>query len=398
MKRLRVLFLSQRVPYPPTRGDKIITWRMVQRLHANHDLTCLAFAHDEDDRQGAKELERLGIQIVTVPYERFMGVLKSGWALVTGHPLTTSLLGSSRIRAEVASRAAETDLMVAFSSSMGAYLLPYAGVPRVLHFCELDSDKWRQYAQRSRWPMRWVYAREARTLLNLEHVLARAMSANIVCTPLERAVFTANLSGLPCAVMRNGIDLEYFSPEGLAPEPGHIVFTGVMNYLPNVDGCIWFATDVLPRIAEAHPNAMFTIVGANPSRAVLKLAANPRVLVTGRVPDTRPFLRRASVCVAPLRIARGIQNKVLEGLAMGLPVVGTTPATQGVGGTDGRDYLVADDPDRLAATIGNLLTHESERAALGRRGRAFVEQNYSWAQSLDLFDELIRQATDQHEH
>ena len=297
------------------------------------------------------------------------------------------------MRAAVAEIMRDADIGIAFSSSMGTYLLEWPLVPRILHFCELDSDKWRQYSQRTRPPMNWVYAREARVLLDLERRLAASMSANMVCTPVEAAIFQARIENGTCLVLRNGIDLEYFSPAGVESVCGEIVFTGVMNYFPNVEGCRWFVREVLPQISAAVPEAHFTIVGASPSRAVTKLARDPRVTVTGQVPDTRPYLRRASIVVAPLRIGRGIQNKVLEGMAMGVPVVATSVAAQGVGGTPGRDYVTADDATSMSQSIVRLLADDQQRRALGSRGRAFVERNYSWQEALDPLESLVEQLT-----
>jgi sugar transferase (PEP-CTERM/EpsH1 system associated) len=393
MRRLRIAFLSQRVPFPPTRGDKIITFRMVERLQRRHDVTCVAFSHTEDDEQGARALRDRGVPVTTVPYRPFSAKAKGAAALLGREPLTTAMLGSPSMRDAVAAAMRRADLAVAFSSSMGVYLLDYPSVPRILHFCELDSDKWQQYALRTRPPMKWIYAREARTLLRVERQLAAAMNTSLVCTPLEANIFRARIVEGDCRVLQNGIDLEYFSPSGLDPVRNEMVFTGVMNYFPNVEGCAWFAQHVLPRIAAAEPDAHFTIVGASPTRAVMKLAEDVRITVTGRVPDTRPYVRRASVVVAPLRIARGIQNKVLEGLAMGLPVVGTTAATQGVGGVPGRDYLVADEPEAMSAAIIGLLRNDPERRALASCGRAFVEGRYVWDRAMDPLEQLVDQLT-----
>ena len=191
--------------------------------------------------------------------------------------------------------------------------------------------------------------------------------------------------------MRNGIDLDYFSPSGLEPKAGEMVFTGVMNYYPNVDGCAWFVREVLPRIAARIPAARMTIVGSNPTRAVVRLGRDPRVTVTGRVPDTRPFLRQASIVIAPLRMARGIQNKVLEGMAMGLPVVATTAAAQGVGAVPGMHYVVADDARTMSDSIVRLFKDERLRAELGSNAREFVETHYRWEDTLEPLTSLVRQ-------
>jgi sugar transferase (PEP-CTERM/EpsH1 system associated) len=391
MRRLKIAFLSQRVAYPPTRGDKIITWRMVERLQRHHDVCCVAFAHGEEDENGARELRDRGVSVVTVPFRRHLTVVKAVGALATGQPLTTVLLGSRTMRAAVASAMRGADVAVAFSSSMGAYLLEWPGTPRILHFCELDSDKWHQYAQSTRPPMNWIYAREARLLLELERRLAASMNVNMVCTPLEAGIFHDRIESATCVVLSNGIDLDYFSPSPLEAVRAEIVFTGVMDYFPNIDGCQWFVQEVLPRVAAEVPETHFTIVGSSPSRPVRKLGLDPRVTVTGRVPDTRPYLRRASIVVAPLRIARGIQNKVLEGMAMGVPVVATTVAAQGVAGIPGRDYVTADDAATMSRAIVRLLTDDEERHALGARGRTFVETHYSWEDALDPLERVVEQ-------
>jgi glycosyltransferase involved in cell wall biosynthesis len=194
-------------------------------------------------------------------------------------------------------------------------------------------------------------------------------------------------------VLRNGIDLDYYRPTPELVEPGHIVFTGVMDYLPNVDGCVWFVAEVFPRLRERFGDVRFTIIGADPNAQVLALAREPGVTVTGFVDDTRDWLRRGVLSVAPLRIARGIQNKVLEAMAMGHPVVGTTSATQGVEGQDGRDYVVADTADELYQAVARLLENPDEGRALGQRGRKFVEEHYDWEAVFDPLDELVERLT-----
>jgi sugar transferase (PEP-CTERM/EpsH1 system associated) len=274
---------------------------------------------------------------------------------------------------------------------MGAFLLPHA-VPKVMHFAELDSDKWRQYAERSGPPGRWIYRREWKTLRAFERRLAAACKMSVLCTPLEEEIFRREIPGSPTAVLRNGVDLEHFRPDPDYTEPGRIVFTGVMDYLPNVDGCQWFTRRVFLRLIKDYGDVRFDIVGSNPTPEVLQLARYPNVRVTGFVPDTRTYMREAEVAVAPLRIARGIQNKVLEALAMGLPTVGTTAATQGVAGEPGRDYLVADDEDAFYTAVKGLIEHPEDAAALGARGRAFVEAHYAWERCLAPLDAILADA------
>ncbi|HVS17622.1 MAG TPA: TIGR03087 family PEP-CTERM/XrtA system glycosyltransferase, partial [Planctomycetota bacterium] len=352
---MRVLFLSQRVPYPPNRGDKITTWRLVERMRRAHEVRVVAFAHDEADLRAAGQLHDLGVPTIAVRIDLRHAKLRAVPLLVTSEPLTLGVYGSRHLQQAVDELAPDCDLAYAYSSSMGAFLERHARLKRVMHFAELDSDKWAQYAARSGAPLRWVYAREARTLLEFERRVAHAFDENVLCTPLEQQVFARDIPGASSMVLRNGVDLRDFRPTPELGEPGHLVFTGVMDYLPNADGCIWFVREILPRVRARHPDVRFSIVGSQPTPEVQALGREPGVTVTGFVERTQEWLARAAVSVAPLRIARGIQNKVLEALACGLPVVGTTSATQGVEGEAGRDILVADDAEDFAARVIELL-------------------------------------------
>ncbi len=387
---MKILFLSQRVPYPPNRGDKITTWRLVERMKRAHDVRVVAFAHGDGDEEAAQALRSKGIPTTTVRYNDKWSKIASLPLLATRTPLTLGVYGSRELQAHVDREIAGCDMAYAYSSSMGAFLEKHTGVPRVMHFGELDSDKWRQYAERARFPSSWVYAREQRTLVEFERRIARTFTDNVLCTPLEQTIFREQIGAqVPSLVLRNGVDLQQFAPSSAAPEPGLIVFTGVMNYFPNADGCIWFAEEILPRIRTRVPDVRFAIVGSHPTPAVERLARLPGVTVTGFVDDTRDWLGRASVAVAPLRIARGIQNKVLEAMAMGLPVVGTTCATQGVEGRDEREYLVRDDASAFADAVIGLLGDAKRAQELGARARAFVEANYDWEVVFRPLDELL---------
>ena len=386
---MRILFLSQRVPYPPNRGDKITTWRLIERMARSHEVTSIAFAHDEDDVRAARELERLGVRALAHRLHPGRARVASLPLFLTSRPLTLGVYGSRALQADVDRLAASADLAYAYSSSMGAFVEPHARLPRVMHFAELDSDKWRQYAERTTPPWSWVYRREHRTLLEFERRIARSFDENVLCTPLEQRIFEREIPGASSIVLRNGVDLERFRPAPERAEEGHLVFTGVMDYLPNVDGCVHFAHEVLPRVRERFPAARFTIVGARPAAAVRRLERLEGVRVTGFVEDTRDWLSRAALAVAPLRIARGIQNKVLEALAMGLPLVGTTSATQGIEGRSGEHFLLADEPEAQAEAIVSLLADPNRARELGARGRRFVEERYDWETVLRPLDELL---------
>ena len=290
---------------------------------------------------------------------------------------------------EVDRRIASADMAYAYSSSMGAYFLEHP-LPRVMHFAELDSDKWRQYHKRMHPPVSWVYWREWRTLHAFEKRLAHSVDENVFCTPLEKEIFEERIPGPSSMVLRNGIDLEHHVPAPEKAEPAHLVFCGVMNYYPNVEGCVWFCNEILPAIQARHPEVRLSIIGAHPTDEVQRLGDLEGVHVTGFVDDPREWLQRGAISIAPLRIARGIQNKVLEAMALGLPVVGTTSATQGVGAENGRDYFVEDEVHGQVEAICGLLREPERARELGRQGRLFVENNYDWDVCLRPLDETLK--------
>jgi sugar transferase (PEP-CTERM/EpsH1 system associated) len=374
---VKILFLSQRVPFPPNRGDKITTWRLVERLARKHEVTIMAFAHDEADMEGAEALRAKGFETIAIPIDVRRQKFKALPRMLGDTPMTLAVFGSPQMQSAVSERMQEMDAAYAYSSAMGAFLLPQTK-PWVMHFAELDSDKWLQYAERHRWPLSQIYRREWRLLEKFEAKVADATSQNVFCTPLEQRIFQDRIPGRPSMVLRNGVDLEHFSPRPSEAEPEHMVFTGVMDYYPNIDGCVHFVKEVLPRVRSEFPNARFTIVGSRPTKEVLRLGRTEGVEVTGFVDSTADWMARATIAVAPLRVARGIQNKVLEAMAMGLPIVGTTSATQGVGAIHGRQYLVADRAEEQAHGVRGLLRDEAARTRLGLSARKFVEEHHDW--------------------
>lgn len=383
---MKILFLAQRVPYPPNRGDKITTWRLVERMSRRHEVRCLGFASEPSDYDAAETLSSKGIATTAFPLPRQWRSLPS---LLTSKPLTLRVYGSKELQATVDREIGSCHLSYAYSSSMGAFLEPHADIPLVMHFAELDSDKWHQYAERTRPPMRWVYAREARTLLTFERRIAASSAENVFCTPLEQRIFKEQIPGRHSIVMRNGVDLEYYRPAPGEAQPGQLVFVGMMDYYPNIDGCVHFVSEILPEVRKRFPEARLSIVGGRPTPEVQRLAQQPGVNVTGFVDDTRTHLRRAAISIAPLRIARGIQNKVLEALAMGLPLVGTTSATQGTDGEPGRDFLLANSPAEQIEAVCSLLADPARARELGARGRRFVEERYDWEKVYEPLDELV---------
>jgi polysaccharide biosynthesis protein PslH len=394
----RLLFLAHRIPYPPEKGEKIRAWHQLAHLARRFsvDLACLV-----DDRADLAHLPflRSVCAEVEAPFvaSRAEAAARAITGFRPGQPLSLSWFGHPALRRYVAEglRARRWDAAFVYSSAMAPYLMGEAarGLPRVLDLVDVDSEKWAAYAVDAKPPMGWVYAREARTLLAFERRAVMEFDRGIFVSAEEMRHFAALAPETAARLdhVDNGVDLARFDPSVPRPSPfgdaPALVFTGTMDYRPNVDAVTWFAEAVLPRLATRAAPPEFWIVGANPAPAVQALAARPGVRVTGTVPDVRPYIAHAAVSVAPLRIARGIQNKVLEAMAMARPVVATPQAFEGVRARPGEDLLVADGAEAMVAAIASVL--EGEHAGLGARGREAVLREHDWGGTLRRLDALL---------
>ncbi|WP_135467483.1 TIGR03087 family PEP-CTERM/XrtA system glycosyltransferase [Crenalkalicoccus roseus] len=405
--RRRLLFLCHRIPYPPEKGEKIRAWHILDHLARRWEveLGCLV-----DDRADLDHLPALRARCAAVEWRAVPGragaALRALLRLRPGLPLTLGWFHDPGLAAwaEAGLAAGRYDAVFAYSSAMAPYAMGRAarrpGLRRLLDMVDVDSEKWRAYAAAARAPMRQVWAREARTLLAFERRAALAFDRTLLVSREEAARFAALAPDCAARLdwVDNGVDLARFDPSRPHPNPYRggapaIVFTGTMDYRPNVEAVCWFAAEVMPRLrARGGAAPEFHIVGARPAPAVRALARLPGVHVTGAVPDVRPYLAHAAVAVAPLRIARGIQNKVLEAMAMARPVVASPEAFEGVRAVAGRDLLVAEGAAQTAERVAEVL--EGAHPALGRAGRAAVMASHDWAATLRRLDPLLEGAAE----
>ena len=385
-----ILFLAHRIPYPPDKGDKIRSYHLLRALAAQHEVHLGTFVDDPADWAHVETVRRLCRETCIRPLSTRNARLRSAGGLLTGEPLTMAYYRDRALRGWVQCLAARRPLdgVLAFSSSMGQYaegLRLRRGAVRVMDFCDVDSDKWRQYAESHSLPMRLVYQREARTLARTEARYVREFDASVVISDAEAGILRDQAGGSRDRILvaPNGVDTDYFDPAAsfanpFAPGMRPVVFTGAMDYQANVDGVQWFARDVLPEIRRRLPDVVFVIVGSNPAPEVLGLVGQVGVVVTGRVPDVRPYLAHAEVVVAPLRVARGVQNKVLEAMAMARPVVATENAVQGIPQAAGAGVHVTSDPTLMARFVVDCATNGDD----GTRARQFVLERYVWQRNL----------------
>jgi sugar transferase (PEP-CTERM/EpsH1 system associated) len=394
-----LLLLIHRIPYPPNKGDKIRSYNLLKHLARHYRVHLATFVDDADDWQHVPHVQALCASSHFAGMKPLQARVKSLAALLKNRSLSLEYYrdaGMARwVRDTVAAKKIERVLV--FSSAMAQYADPYRGARRVVDFCDVDSDKWRQYADKKSFPMSWLYRYEANQLLRYERQVARDYDASLFVSAPEADLFRrlAPESTAKIGHFNNGVDTDYFSPEQAYASPyaageRALVFTGAMDYWPNVDAVQWFAAEVFPALRERFPDLRFYIVGSRPAPAVEALAQQAGVVVTGTVPDVRPYIAHAAVAVAPLRIARGIQNKVLEAMAMARAVVVSPQALEGIDAEPGSELLLAEDAAAFSDAVGTLLAGQASAAeALGQAARAKVQRRYSWSSNLACIGESL---------
>jgi sugar transferase (PEP-CTERM/EpsH1 system associated) len=397
---LRIFYICRRVPFPPDRGDKIAAFNEIRHLAAQHEMHVFCLGDGVQDLANISGLQAYAMSVTAAPVDEFTIKLRALAALFTGQPLSVAALNEMKLHDAIQKKFAELrpDLIIVYSCNMAQFAVHFPDVPRVTHFGDLDSLKWRQYAERSSIPLNWIYTVEAQRLLGYERHIAKISSHALVHTEIEKDDFGRLIPGIPVTVVGNGVDLDYFRSAGGEKKPGSMVFTGVMDYRPNIDAVVWFCDEILPLVQTEIPGANFTICGSRPAQAVRRLAKRRGVTVTGWVPDARPYLDRAEIFVAPLRMGRGVQNKLLEALAMGLPCVASMAAWSGTVVADGDGMLATDEPMEFARHVAGLLQDRTRRAEMSRKARAAAEANYRWEVQLARLDEVIAAAVSQPTH
>lgn len=383
-----ILFLAHRMPFPPNRGDKIRSHHVLRHLAELAPVHVATFGDDDDDLAAENELAELAASHCLI--RRDKSLLRAGIeALAKGKPVSLTAFHHPALAAYVRKVLAERpiDTIYAFSGQMGQYI-PDGFAGRVLFdFVDVDSAKFEAYAEAAGFPADMLYRREARLLSRFERRTALRATTSLLVTPEEAALLRLRMGVADRAdveALGNGIDTEFFDPAGTLPAPEmagegpQISFTGQMDYPPNVAAVEMFAREVMPAIRGIFPEARFNVVGRAPSGPVRALDGVNGTRVTGAVLDVRPWIAGADLVVAPLTIARGVQNMVLEAMAMARPVVATPQAATGIPARDGYELLVAEGADALARQALGLL-HDPVRAAnIGQAARAFVIDHCGW--------------------
>jgi sugar transferase (PEP-CTERM/EpsH1 system associated) len=393
--RPNVLYLVHRTPYPPDKGDRIRAFHLLRHLsrRANVHLACLA--DEPASAETIAALERYCERIMVVPVASRARWLRALYCLGRGRTITEGAFHSPMLNAVVREWARGVDFTaaVASASSMAPYLRTpeLRGARAVVDLVDVDSQKWLDYAAAGgrRSPAAWIYRTEGRRLRKFEQSLLKWARAVTLVSDAETALFTQFCPLPGVHTVTNGVDLDYFTPRISDKEEEGCVFVGALDYRPNVDGVDWFCREVWPKIHDRRPKTRLRLVGRRPTATVRRLASVAGVDVIGQVPDIRPHLTGAAVAVAPLRIARGLQNKVLEAMAMGKAVVASPQAMQGLKERLDAPVLCAADGEEWVTLVLRLLEQVDLRNHLGALGRQYVETHYDWERCLAPFDALL---------
>jgi sugar transferase (PEP-CTERM/EpsH1 system associated) len=398
-KMATILFLAHRIPYPPNKGDKLRAYQVLNHWTKHHRVFLGCFIDDPEDLHHRDLLRERCVGAYFARLHPKRAAVQAFSAFATKSPLSVPYYWNRGLAAWVDHIMASEnpECVFVFSSVMGQYVIGAVSRPSrlLVDFVDVDSEKWAAYATTKAFPARQIYRRESRELLRFDRLVAAEADASIFVSEPEAELFRTRAHEVHAKVFAipNGIDATYFSPENVGARPNItgaplIVFTGQMDYWPNVDAVVWFSNTVLPKLREKFSAATFYIVGAHPSAAVQALSSRPGIVVTGQVPDVRPYIGHADVVVAPMRIGRGIQNKVLEGMSMARPVIVTPQALEGIDVSPNKHLLLARDSEECVRSVEKIMDPVFAKT-IGAAARQRVLEMWNWADSLARYDRLL---------
>lgn len=397
-----LLYLVHRIPFPPNKGDKVRSFHLLKFLAQHYRVHLGTFVDYADDWQYVPALNEFCESVCAQRIHPLLARAASLRGLLSGQALSLPFYRNGRMSRWVQETVSKhrIERAVVFSSPMAQYLEGEIARRSVVDFVDVDSAKWTRYAEDRSGLMAWLYRREGERLAAFERSVAQASAASVLVSEAEAALFHSVAPDVVSKIhaIGNGVNAELFSPLHALPSPyatGElpVVFTGAMDYWPNIDAVCAFAHEVWPGILEQWPAARFYVVGMNPSDAVRDLAQRRGICVTGTVPDVRPWLQHARAVVAPLRVARGVQNKILEAMAMGRAVIASASCAVGIKATHGEELLVADSAAAWQDAVSALLADAEKAERIGQRARKRVLADYSWAAHLQRFGSLIEAAS-----
>ena len=399
---MRVLVLTHRLPYAPNRGDRLRVYHMLHHLRDHAEVELVSLVHDDEEASHVDEVRSFVPRVHALRVRRIRSGVNAAMALASRTPLTHALLDAPGMTATLRHIVYTNppDVVFAYGSGMARFAMepPLDGIPLVLDFVDVDSRKWRDMAAGATAPKSWIYRREADTLGSFEALAAARAITSLVVNAREADNAHALTPSANVRVLANGVELGRLRPDGPPVDAPRVVFCGVMSYEPNAEGMTWFVKKAWPLVRAARPDATLAVVGPDPSPAFRTLCeTDSSIAVAGRVPDVRDWLWGAAVGIAPLHVARGVQNKALEAIAAGLPIVITEAVAGGLPPEAMPATRIANTPEAFAAQVVNLLNvSSSERRAIAASGDL---SGLTWPRTLaPLWSILERAASSSHPH
>ena len=380
---MKILFLSPTVPYPLTDGGRIRVFNLLKQIALNNDVTLLTLETQPTDTASITHIEQLDITVhlvqnsSTLPRVSLSTLLS---ACVNRQPITVARYNVPAYRQKIKELlVTETFDLVHYEMFHTAQFYTETDLPSVLSQQNVDSAIWhRLTGETTNLFYKCAYWTQQLAFQRYERVLSPQFDAVTCTSDIDAAVFQRHCAEGVVEVIPNGVDISHYQPDFQSEAPAHLIYIGSMDWYPNEDAVSFFAEEVLPQVQGNVPDVKFTIVGRNPSARVQRLADREGVVVTGRVPEIKPYFAEATVFVVPLRIGSGTRLKILEALAMGKAVVSTTIGAEGLALRDGEEIIIADEPKDFADAVIQLLTDPSLRQKIGEKGRERVEQDYDW--------------------
>jgi sugar transferase (PEP-CTERM/EpsH1 system associated) len=396
---VRILYLSHRFPFPPTFGSKVRAFHTIRHLSRSHDVTVFAPVRSDEEAEEAKGIAPHCGDFRVFPVRASLQAAKLALSTFSTVTASEAFFHSATMRraARRLLASGQFDFVFVHCSSVGRVVADVTELPKLIDFCDVDSRKWAEYADFKPWPLSLGYLWEAKRLEAAERRLVRAFDLTTVATPGELdALLEIRAEPHKVDWFANGVDVDFFKPSEEPYDADLITFVGRMDYFPNEQAMSDFCRVIWPRLRAARPAVRLQIVGASPSAAVRRLESLPGVSVTGAVDDVRPYVRRSALTIAPLKIARGTQNKILESMAMGVPVVASSVAARGVDAVTGEHLLAAGTDADFYDAIVQILDDARLRHRLSLAARERVLSRHTWARSMQRVDALIERCVASH--
>lgn len=377
---MKFLFFANRVPYPPYRGDKLKIYNLAKRLSKSHELHLLTFAQTKEDLQYKAELEKIFTQVHFVYLPKWQSALNCLQAIWDAKPLQVLYFNSAAMKRKLSEvlTADAFDAIHVQHLRLSPYLQNKKNLARILDMPDAFSLYWerRMKAQRNLF-LKLFSSIEYKRVLQYEQV-TKDYNLSLVCSKEDEEYLLSKHGIENISLLPNGVDLDLFKAGNHDYTHNHtLLFTGNMDYAPNVDAVVYFSSDILPLIRQKHPDVKFVIAGQRPVAKVQALASDT-IQVTGFVKDLAEVYNNASIVVAPLRFGAGTQNKVLEAMAMGVPVVCSNIGFKGLGITSGDGAIMQTEPAKFAETVIQLLDSAAKRQMTGQKGEEIIKSSFGW--------------------